>query len=66
MLKGLRFWNRLIKFICKFQNEKIAEIAKLNWVQNIELIAAPESDNLPGVSSHKSQFVKFYYSWYWL
>jgi hypothetical protein len=33
---------------------KIAEIAKLNWVQNIELIAAPvESDNLPGVSSHK-------------
>jgi hypothetical protein len=33
-------------------NEKIAEIAKLNWVQNIELIAAPvESDNLPGVTT---------------
>ncbi|MDG2431637.1 S8 family serine peptidase, partial [Flavobacterium sp.] len=34
--------------------EKLNEIAKLNWVQNIELIAAPvESDNLPGVNSHK-------------
>jgi hypothetical protein len=28
------------------------------------LIAAPvESDNLPGVSSHQSQFFKFYHSW---
>jgi hypothetical protein len=52
-VKGLRFWNRLIKFICKFLM-KNSRIAKLNWVQNIELIAAPvESDNLPGVTSHK-------------
>ncbi|MFE3866451.1 S8 family serine peptidase [Flavobacterium sp. LS2P90] len=35
-------------------NEKLNEIAKLNWVQNIELIDAPVvSDNLPGVTSHK-------------
>jgi hypothetical protein len=46
-------------------NEKIAEIAKLNWVQNIELIAAPvESDNLPGVTS--KSIYKFYYSWYYM
>jgi hypothetical protein len=37
-------------------NDKIA-VAKLNWVQNIELVAAPvESDNLPGVTSHKVNF----------
>ncbi|WP_082472425.1 S8 family serine peptidase [Flavobacterium sp. Leaf82] len=35
--------------------EKLQEIAKLNWVQNIELVAAPvESDNKPGVTSHKA------------
>lgn len=35
--------------------EKIKEISKLNWVQNIELIDAPvESDNLPGRTSHKA------------
>lgn len=35
--------------------EKLKEIAKLNWVQNIELIDAPvESDNLPGRTSHKA------------
>ncbi|MDX6189435.1 S8 family serine peptidase [Flavobacterium sp. Fl-318] len=34
--------------------DKLEEIAKLNWVQNIELVAAPvESDNKPGVTSHK-------------
>jgi hypothetical protein len=38
-------------------NDKIA-VAKLNWVQNIELVAAPvESDNLPGVTSHKGEFL---------
>ncbi|KIC01243.1 hypothetical protein OA88_14895 [Flavobacterium sp. JRM] len=35
--------------------DKLEEIAKLNWVQNIELVPAPvESDNLPGVTSHKA------------
>lgn len=35
--------------------EKLEEIAKLNWVQNIELVPPPvESDNLPGVTSHKA------------
>lgn len=35
--------------------DKLEEIAKLNWVQNIELIPAPvESDNLPGTTSHKA------------
>ena len=34
--------------------ENLLKIANLNWVQNIELIAPPvESDNLPGISSHK-------------
>ena len=34
--------------------EKLNQIAKLDWVMNIEPIAAPvESDNLPGVNSHK-------------
>lgn len=34
--------------------EKLQEIAKLNYVQNIELISAPvETENLPGVTSHK-------------
>jgi hypothetical protein len=34
--------------------EKLNEIAKLNWVQNIELIPAPvENDNLPEINSHK-------------
>ncbi|MBU0941210.1 MAG: S8 family serine peptidase [Bacteroidetes bacterium] len=35
--------------------ENVIKIAKLNWVQNIELIGPPvESDNQPGVSSHKA------------
>ena len=35
--------------------EKLEEIAKFSWVQNIELVPAPvESDNKPGVSSHKA------------
>ncbi|MEA9415856.1 S8 family serine peptidase [Flavobacterium sp. PL02] len=35
--------------------EKLEEIAKLNWVQNIELVPVPvESDNLPGLTSHKA------------
>jgi subtilisin family serine protease len=38
----------------KLPKSQLLEIAKLNWVQNIELIAAPvQSDNKPGVSSHK-------------
>ncbi|WP_264550827.1 S8 family serine peptidase [Flavobacterium sp. N2038] len=38
--------------------EKLEEIAKFNWVQNIELVAAPvESDNKPGVSSHKANIL---------
>ena len=35
--------------------EKLGEIAKFNWVQNIELVPPPvESENLPGVTSHKA------------
>ena len=34
---------------------KLLELANLNWVQNIELISPPvESENKPGVSSHKA------------
>lgn len=33
----------------------IIEIAKLNWVQNIELVPPPvQSDNIPGQTSHKA------------
>ncbi|MCG9792683.1 S8 family serine peptidase [Flavobacterium algicola] len=36
-------------------SEKVNELAELNWVQNIELQPAPvESDNVPGVTSHKA------------
>jgi len=35
--------------------DKFEEIAKFNWVQNIELVPAPvETDNKPGVTSHKA------------
>ena len=35
--------------------EKLAEIAKFNWVQNIELVPAPvESENKAGLTSHKA------------
>lgn len=35
--------------------EKLEEVAKFNWVQNIDLVAPPvESDNRPGVTSHKA------------
>jgi len=35
--------------------EKLEEIAKFNWVQNIELVPPPvESDNKPGLTSHKA------------
>jgi Subtilase family/Concanavalin A-like lectin/glucanases superfamily/Domain of unknown function (DUF5011)/Secretion system C-terminal sorting domain/CUB domain len=38
----------------KLPKSQLLEIAKLNWVQNIELIAAPvQSENKPGISSHK-------------
>ncbi|PAM91479.1 hypothetical protein B4N84_27920 [Flavobacterium sp. IR1] len=38
--------------------EKLLEIAKLNWVQNIQLVPPPvESDNKPGVSSHKANIL---------
>ena len=35
--------------------EKLEEIAKFNWVQNIELVSPPvESNNKPGLTSHKA------------
>ncbi|WP_163407471.1 S8 family serine peptidase [Flavobacterium ajazii] len=38
--------------------EKLEEVAKFNWVQNIELVPPPvESDNKPGVSSHKANIL---------
>jgi hypothetical protein len=40
MLKGLRILESFNQVYLQVSNEKIAEIAKLNWVQNIELIAA--------------------------
>jgi len=54
---GLKEFKNLDSFYqvyAQVPQEMIAEIAKFNWVQNIELIAAPvESENLPGVTSHK-------------
>jgi len=38
--------------------EKLEEIAKFNWVQNIELVPSPvESDNKPGLTSHKANIL---------
>lgn len=38
--------------------DKLEEIAKFNWVQNIELVPPPvESDNKPGVTSHKANIL---------
>ncbi|AYN04443.1 S8 family serine peptidase [Flavobacterium sp. 140616W15] len=46
------FFNQIYLEVSK---EKLEEIAKFNWVQNIELVPPPvESDNLPGLTSHKA------------
>ncbi|MCW2119622.1 S8 family serine peptidase [Flavobacterium sp. 7A] len=53
-VKGFKVIKDFDQVYLQVPAAKLNEIAKLNWVQNIELIAAPvESDNLPGVTSHK-------------
>lgn len=53
--KSLRNNESFNEVYLEASKEKLEEIAKFNWVQNIELISAPvESDNLPGVTSHKA------------
>ncbi|MCV9934435.1 S8 family serine peptidase [Flavobacterium sp. LS1R47] len=51
-IKNDPFFNQIYLEVSK---EKLEEIAKFNWVQNIELVPPPvESDNLPGLTSHKA------------
>jgi hypothetical protein len=50
-VKNIKSFNEVYLYANK---EKLLEIAKLNWVQNIELISPPvESENLPSLNSHK-------------
>jgi hypothetical protein len=53
-LKGIRNVASFNEVHLAGSKEKLLEIAKLNWVQNIELTAPPvESENLPSLNSHK-------------
>jgi len=58
---GIKEFKDIRSFYQLYTNatkEKLNEIAKLNWVQNIELIPAPvQSDNLPGLTSHKANIL---------
>lgn len=54
-IKGSKNETSFNEVYIEATKEKLQEIAKFNWVQNIELVPAPvESDNKPGVSSHKA------------
>ncbi|MFH6988012.1 S8 family serine peptidase [Flavobacterium collinsii] len=54
-LKNSRNDTTFHEIYVQASKEKLEEIAKFNWVQNIELAAPPvESDNRPGVTSHKA------------
>jgi hypothetical protein len=54
-VKNIRNNESFNEVYVQVSKDKLEEIAKLNWVQNIELIPAPvESDNLPGTTSHKA------------
>jgi hypothetical protein len=54
-VKDIKNIDSFNEIFLEVSNDKLQEIAKLNWVQNIELIPAPEeSDNLPGTTSHKA------------
>jgi hypothetical protein len=50
-IRNVKSFNEVHLFASKVQ---LSEIAKLDWVQNIELVAPPvESENLPSLNSHK-------------
>lgn len=54
-LRGIKIVAPFNQIYLQVSKEKLEEIAKINWVQNIDLIPAPvESDNKPGVTSHKA------------
>jgi hypothetical protein len=54
-VKDLKNMESFYQLYLQAPIEKLEEIAKFNWVQNIELIPPPvESENLPGVTSHKA------------
>lgn len=58
---GIKEFNDIKSFYQVYTQatkENLNEIAQLNWVQNIELIPAPvQSDNLPGLTSHKANIL---------
>ncbi|MDN3674318.1 S8 family serine peptidase [Flavobacterium branchiarum] len=54
-VKGIKIEEPFSQIYLQVSKEKLDEIAKFNWVQNIDLIPPPvESDNKPGVTSHKA------------
>jgi Subtilase family/Concanavalin A-like lectin/glucanases superfamily/Domain of unknown function (DUF5011)/Secretion system C-terminal sorting domain/CUB domain len=53
-IKESKIFDSFNEVHLKLPKSQLLEMAKLNWVQNIELIATPVvSENKPGVSSHK-------------
>ncbi|MCD0476576.1 S8 family serine peptidase [Flavobacterium sp. EDS] len=54
-VKNIKIEEPFNQIYLQVSKDKLEDIAKKYWVQNIELIAAPvESDNKPGVTSHKA------------
>ncbi len=54
-VKDVRNMESFYQLYLQASIEKLGEIAKLNWVQNIELVPPPvESENKPGLTSHKA------------
>lgn len=57
-VKNIKIEEPFNQIYLRVSKEKLEEIAKINWVQNIDLIPAPvESDNRPGVTSHKANIL---------
>jgi hypothetical protein len=57
-VRGIKIVAPFNQIYLQVSKVKLEEIAKRYWVQNIELIPAPvESDNKPGVTSHKANIL---------
>lgn len=57
-IKSIKNDSNFSEVYLETSKEKLEEIAKFNWVQNIELVPPPvETDNTPGVTSHKANIL---------
>lgn len=57
-VKDFKNMDSFNQIYLQVSSEKLNEIAKIDWVQNIELVSPPvESENLPGVTSHKANIL---------